>query len=55
MDEAVRHINASGLSPPEKGRLRGILLADNNLASGINVIHDDVALRELINLKSGKP
>ena len=51
MEEAIGFIGASGLSQDEKDTLGGILLADQILAAGINLLHSDGALRSLIRQK----
>ena len=51
MEEAIGIIGASGLSQDEKDTIGGILLADNSLAAGINLLHSDGALRSLIRQK----
>jgi hypothetical protein len=51
MEEAIAIISASGLSQDEKDTIGGILLADNSLAAGINLLHSEGALRSLIRQK----
>jgi hypothetical protein len=51
MEEAIGFIGGSGLSQDEMDTLGGILLADQSLATGINLLHSDGALRSLIRQK----
>ena len=51
MEEAIGFIGASGLSQDEIDTLGGILLADQSLAAGINLLHSDGVLRSLIRQK----
>jgi hypothetical protein len=51
MEAAIGFIGASGLNQDEKDTLGGILLAEQNLATGINLLHSDGALRSLIRHK----
>ena len=45
MEQAIGFIYASGLNQEEKDALGGILLADPSLATGINFLHTDGALK----------
>ena len=51
MDQAIGFIYASGLNQEEKDALGGILLADPSLATGINFLHTDGALKSLMKQK----
>ena len=51
MEKAINFIYASGLTQEEKDTLGGILLADQSLATGINFLHTDGALKSLIKQK----